>query len=854
MDGNVWRRRSERLLSGAMPAAGLLEPTLRPSAPRQSPDRAHTPQGLSSRLRRAVPHRDTAAPRVGRPPAYVPRRRIDRTLSIDRGVGFVLAGFLVLATKAMLSAGIYIPWISPLCGMAVVAGVPTFLLYSADVVRLRSKTERLAVSVVLALGLVMAAGLLINTLLPHKQVPRPLSGETVMLIVEGVCAALGVWAWRRHPPVYRVTLPHLGIRDVVLCGLTALVLVMAVTGAIRLNNGAGGGLTLSMLVVTLATLSLLVTWRERVHPGVIPTVIFGVSLGLLLMTSLRGWYTTGHDIQTEYLVFQLTKTLARWKTSTFPDAYNACLSITILPTMIWRWTRVADPYVFKVFFQVLFAFCPVLVYRLATRLAPRGVALLATILFISFVTFFQDMPMLNRQEIAFLFLVAGLVVVANDQLSVRTRQLWFAVFAVGMALSHYSTTYVAIGVLGVGLGLRVAMVPARRVIGRIAPALAARVAPVTQQRERYVLGAGVLVFVAAISFAWGAPLTHTSQGLATTLKAAAASVRWDAIVGSKSSDTSYSILAASKKSPDAVLADYRAAIVKATAGDRTGSGYYGLDTVEHYPAPLAPDPRLPLTGVGRGLSSLGLNLPSINYGVRQASAKLLQVLIVIGLLTVLLARRKRIHPRPEFFFLGAASLLTVILQVLLPPLSLNYGLLRSFEQALVLLSVFFVGGAMALVPRAFPRTGFAVAAVVVLAFFASSTGILTQAVGGYGPQLHLNNAGEYYDLYYTHAEEVAAIGWLNTTAVGPGGQRAIVEMDPGTRARLQALTHLDIAPDIYPLLVKRDAFVLLSYANLRAGTAPALSSVAVVGYDYPVSFLDTNKDLLYASGGARVYK
>jgi len=142
---------------------------------------------------------------------------------------------------------------------------------------------------------------------------------------------------------------------------------MAVLGAIRLNNAGGGGLTLFMLVVALTTLGLLVAWRGRLRPGVVPVVLFGVSLGLLLMTSMRGWYTTGHDIQTEYQVFELTKVLARWKTSTFPDAYNACISITILPTMIWQWTRVADPYVFKVLFQVLFALCPVLVYRLVAE-------------------------------------------------------------------------------------------------------------------------------------------------------------------------------------------------------------------------------------------------------------------------------------------------------------------------------------------------------------------------------------------------------------------------------------------------------------------------------------------------------
>ena len=164
----------------ADPVAVPVEPAYRHDHP------LHAPAVVRPRREGpAVSHRAEIGPPQRRRPGYRPRRRIERGVAIDRRTGLVLAGFLVLATKAMLSAGIYIPWISPLLGMAVVVGIPTFMLYMADVVRLPSRSERLAVSVVLALGLLMASGLLINTLLPHKQVPRPLSGETMMLIVEG---------------------------------------------------------------------------------------------------------------------------------------------------------------------------------------------------------------------------------------------------------------------------------------------------------------------------------------------------------------------------------------------------------------------------------------------------------------------------------------------------------------------------------------------------------------------------------------------------------------------------------------------------------------------------------------------
>ena len=71
---------------------------------------------------------------------------------------------------------------------------------------------------------------------------------------------------------------------------------------------------------------------------------------------------TGHDIQQEYLVFQLTEFHGHWSMAYFNDPYNACLSITILPTELSRIIQVDSPYIFKLFFQMIFALCPVMAY------------------------------------------------------------------------------------------------------------------------------------------------------------------------------------------------------------------------------------------------------------------------------------------------------------------------------------------------------------------------------------------------------------------------------------------------------------------------------------------------------------
>ena len=71
--------------------------------------------------------------------------------------------------------------------------------------------------------------------------------------------------------------------------------------------------------------------------------IYLLSLSLLLMTSLRGWFVTGHDIQREFRVFELASGQGVWNIESFPDAYNACLSVTILPTIIERTTGISGP-------------------------------------------------------------------------------------------------------------------------------------------------------------------------------------------------------------------------------------------------------------------------------------------------------------------------------------------------------------------------------------------------------------------------------------------------------------------------------------------------------------------------------
>lgn len=757
---------------------------------------------------------------------------------------FIALGVALAAANGMLAAGLYIPFISPAVGAFALLGIPTFLLYTADLARASTTSERLVVSMVLALLALMLAGLVANTVLPHVGVDEPLGGLSTILTVDLLCVTLGACVYRRQPMVYRRPALSLGGADRAVIALALLTVVLSAMGAVRLNNEAGGGLTLVMLAVALATMAVMVACANRLNPNVIALGVFLVSLGLLLMTSLRGWYTTGHDVQREFGLLQDTKLHGNWNAARYRDAYNACLSITILPTIFLRWTRVADPYVYKFFFQVLFAACPVLVFLLARRVASTVIALLATIYFVSFVTFFQDMPMLNRQEIAFLFLVAGLLAVFNPRLPLRARKGWFCIFAVGMALSHYSTTYFTIGVLVLAWGIRVVGRPLRlrRLLRLKDPGAAG-----------HVLAFGMIMVVIAISVTWSWPLTHTQQGLTDTVTATVRSLR-SASADSRSSDTSYSIFSTSTPSPAERLGEFRKASVQATADGRRVGRYPSLATVSRYSAPVAATAEVPLTFLGRTLTRFGLDVASFNNTVRQASARFLQLFIGVGVLAFAFTRRRSLNLPVELFFLTIANAVVVLAQVILPVVSVRYGLLRAFLQALLLLNVFLVIGTLAVIPRLLGRARMVVATVLALAFFASSTGIVTQLLGGYEPQLHLNNAGKYYDIYYQHPQDMAANKWFETTTART--DRYVQSEIAGAKGNVQTEIRQPVnkLSDIFPILVRRDAYVVLGYSNVRQQESTATFAGDLVTYKYPLEFLDDTKDLLYSNGSARVYR
>ena len=358
---------------------------------------------------------------------------------------------LMAITNILVVSGLRLPFLEPALGFWFLVLHPTYLLYTTSVWRRTSVAERVGYSLTATLLLLMLAGLFFNTVLPVIGIMRPL--DAVPVLVLGDALTLGLYAFRHKFPAepgWPDDFRGFGREEGRVLTGAGLSVVLAVLGANRLNNGAGDQVSAAALVAMVITLVLLLAWQSRMRDGTISIALYLLSAALLLMTSLRGWYVTGHDIQLEYYVFQLAEAHGRWNIASYRDPYNACLSITILPTELAQVAHVYSPYIYKVFFQLMFAVCPVLVYSLARRYWSSSAAILAVVYFVGFPTFFTDMPFINRQEIAFLFICVAFLAVTNPEWDQRWRRLVFLGSALGVELSHYSTMYILLGTLLIG--------------------------------------------------------------------------------------------------------------------------------------------------------------------------------------------------------------------------------------------------------------------------------------------------------------------------------------------------------------------------------------------------------------------
>jgi hypothetical protein len=373
-----------------------------------------------------------------------------------------------------------------------------------------------------------------------------------------------------------------------------------------------------------------------------------------------------------------------------------------------------------------------------------------------------------------------------------------------------------------------------------------------------VLISFVFVFgLAGIMIFWSTFVTKTSSSFVQTIEQIAVSLKDPFNLDGQTGPAKYSIFKGQQFTPEESLDLFIKESIKDNKVVEKQTEFFPLSSTEKFRTYPVPENIAPLTNVGEKIYSIfEIDFNKFYIMIKQLYAKILQVLLFVGLIGLTLGFTfKKIIERDmpvEYIALSYSALFVMVGQTILPAVAINYGLLRLFQQNLLLLALPILLGFSAMFSIVFKNITkqYYLTAFTLLAFFLILSGVIPQVTGGTRPLMYLNNSGLYYDSYLVHAAEVASSKWVSQYS----GARIPVQAAHFSDIKMVAYGKLAPYIELLPETTKRRSFVYLNYDNVRTENILEIVYGDVIYYKFPMQFLRNNKNLIYSSSGSQIYR
>jgi uncharacterized membrane protein len=767
------------------------------------------PPGPPEPVLAVTPRPQGAARPAGRPP---PRHAAP---AVRRGLG---AYSLALAAVAVL-VPLHRWWAAQVLLVPLLLIVPGSILLQA--LRIPSRVVRSfpvyvpCASIIVLLG----SGLAVDLLGPLVGVAEPLRAVPLLVGFEVTC--LGLMVACASAPA-DVTIEWRSPRRPVRVAVPLLIPLAAAAGAFRLNAGHGNAVAVVAAVAIVGSLFAAAALSARLDKAVLEMVLYGAGLAMIWASSLRGDPLYGFDISAEYQRLEQTVLQGVWHASHPGDAYGAMLSVTVMPAELHALSGIPALLIFKVVYPMIFALFPVAIFGLARKILIRPWAFIAAAFTIGQYAF-TELATLARQEIALVLFAALIAAMLDSRVRRRPRWRLVALLGVVLALSHYSTTYLAITLLGLLLLLQFGLSWIRRV--------------------PRVTGAVAVGFVATLAGAaiWYGPVTHSESHLeqvAQTVETQGLDILPNRVPGS-------SLLSAYLQGNSRTTINADVYAQRIAAYYQRARPYVHTLKVANQPQYRLQNTSVPDAPIRwrAGYTAVTLSLLIIE--------QLANLLAAVGALLMVLRRKASLLTRQ----IGLAALAATFLLALIRfsgTLANAYGQDRAQLQALVLLGVAMCWTFQALTGlRRRWQTRIRVLASGCLAVVFVNTVYLVGAVLGGATSVNLTNSGPVFEYFYVTAPEIASAHWLGSQfQVGE-----LVYADEYGQVPLAAGTNITegLMTDLTPRTLAANAWVYASRANVQDNRAFALYNNQLATYKFPAAFLDANYDMVYTNGSSEVF-
>ena len=691
--------------------------------------------------------------------------------------------------------------------------------------------EYLVYTIGLSIAFIMFAGLHANWTLPALHITdKPLSTIPILIEFNIFLLILGFFAYKRNSDFsFSPRLPKFSILDRIFFVIPMFFPVLSIFGAFLLNNHGPNYLTMIMLGAIAVYVFLFVLLKDKLNENIYPWAIWMISSSLLFMVSLRGWGVQSHDIIYEVKVFRITQINSLWDINNFKNAYNACLSLNILPSIINLFGKVGENVLFKFLLVLITSLIPLVFFRISNIFLKNKIySFFSAFFIITHTIFIIEMPMETRQSIALFFFSLMLLVLFSKNISLILKKLLFVIFGFSMIVSHYSTAYIALAIflLAYILTLIYKLYEKKKIKkGKIKP---------SEKQEFYLTGILILLLL-IFGFLWYSQITPTATGLIDTIY--------------ETSNNLGNLFKDELKQQDTNLVRQINIFYKPEDLTKTLNAYQDWSSSSNSSETIK-QINYPLNLVYPKIIKNRINptVPQFIFLFGNLITMIFRGFILLGIILVFLKRRK-LNINIQYLLMAIISALFLFLILTLPVLSASYSTARFYIQTLAILSPFAFFTINMLSHKIINPFKNVIIIILLIFLLLLSTGFIYQVIGGYYPEYTLNNQGDIFDRLHFFKSNALSINWLLHV-------KGFVNADSTSIKRLIVADYKYnlISDDVVPSKIKPASYVLESYTNNFAGRAFKTFNNRLIFYNFPKEFLNDNKNKIYNNGGSEVFK
>jgi len=333
-----------------------------------------------------------------------------------------------------------IPFLRQVLGFLFLAILPGVLIIQLLKLDKIEPLEKFVLSVGLSISFLIFFGLLLNNSSLALGYETPLATIPLLISFNVALVVLTIVGYKvKKEPHFSLPNLNLNVSEKAFLIVPILFPALSIFGMYFMNATNNNIILMFLLFLIPIYVVFVCFFNDKFPKRLYPIVIFLISISLVLMFALRSNHIIGMDRHEEYYYFLTTLGNLHWNVFGH-STLDACLCISLLPTIYQSILNVNQEYLYKLLISSIFSISPLIIYIISKKYVRETYAFLTSFFFISQHTFVSFPG--GRTKMAIFFFALAMMTLFSDKIDLLKKRILFIVFMASCMVSHYSTTYI----------------------------------------------------------------------------------------------------------------------------------------------------------------------------------------------------------------------------------------------------------------------------------------------------------------------------------------------------------------------------------------------------------------------------